>query len=435
MLSLLATSGLRLRLIAGEHASLARPIRWVHSTELAQPGPYLRGGELICTVGVLLTDPAACARFVQSVAAAGAVGVCFGSGDVHADTPAALVAACTDAGLPLLELPAGAPFIALSEHLADQWVLAGSVTTARGEQVLGLMLEALSGGASAASLIEVAEGATGGHLDILPGAAGRVRWTGPGVPPSADLLVQMGRILAVARHERQVMGEGQRAAVGHLLSLVAARVADARAIAPALEAAGLAHQPLLVVRAWPIAAVDQVVASMPLASLLGTLDETLLAITSATEVDVPATGPCGLSTPVPSTRLGQGVVEARTALDRAVRTHGGPVRPRDLASLDALLDHLSDEALAPFVDQLIRPLVAADRRHSTSQLQTLRLFLANDGSLHRTAQQQFLHVNTVRNRLDRVHHLTGRNPLHLQDLIAFAVALAASERAIVDHVD
>lgn len=427
--SLLRTPGLRLRLVAGEQASLERPIRWVHSTELARPGPYLRGGELICTVGVLLTDPAACATFVRSVAAAGAVGVCFGSGDVHPDTPTALVEACLDAALPLLELPSGAPFIALSEHLADQWVRAGSMVAAQGEQVVARMLEALSGGASVAELLALAGAAAAGQVHVVAGRGGPLHWTGPGEPPPADLLVQLGRVVAVAQHEVQVAARRRRVEVGHLLSLLAAQVADARAVAPAVEAAGLAGHPLLVVRAFPSADAETVLSSLPPAALVGELDETLLAVTAATDVGTAASGPCGVSASVDHTELGRGVVQARAALHRAISTGGGVVRPRDLAGLEALLDHVSDDALAPFVDQLVTPLVAADRRHGTSQLQTLRLFLGNDGSLRRTAQQQFLHVNTVRHRLDRIRQVTGRNPLQLHDLIAFAVALAAHDRA------
>lgn len=45
---LLAVPRFRLRLVAGE-AGLDRPVRWAHSTELLDPGPYLRGHELVLT--------------------------------------------------------------------------------------------------------------------------------------------------------------------------------------------------------------------------------------------------------------------------------------------------------------------------------------------------------------------------------------------------
>lgn len=433
LLGMLATPGLRLRLVAGDRESLAKPIRWVHSTELLDPGPYLRGGELICTVGVALTDAATAAGFVHSVAAAEAVGICFGYGDVHDRTPRALVTACADTGLPLMELPAGAPFLALSEYLADQWVRAGSATTARGERTVARMLEALSRGASVADLLEAAGEATAGHLELRPGSPSRLRWTGPDDPPSADLLAQLGRLVDVARHERDVIRRSRLAEVGHLLSLMGDEVADARAVRPALAAAGLGEQALLTVRAWPSDRADDVTSSITAPALLGLVASTLLAVTAATDVVTDATGPCGTSSAVAEDDLGLGVREARAALDRAVSTHGRLVGPNDLTTLDALLDETPDEVVARFVDQLLRPLLAADRRHGMSQLQTLRVFLDNNGSLQRTARQQFLHVNTVRHRLARVHEITGRDPFSLSDLIAFAVALRAEDRARAAH--
>jgi hypothetical protein len=431
--SLLGTAGLRLRLVTGDRSALGRPIRWVHSTELAQPGSYLRGGELICTVGVLLADAASCLGFVQSVAAAGAVGICFGSGDVHPSVPPALVQACSEAGLPLLELPAGAPFIALSEHLADRWVRAGSMSTARDERVVGQMLEALSLGMSIQEVLGIAGAATGGRLEVLSGSTPRLGWTGSGEPPSVELLLQMGRVVAVVDRGRDLVHRTERAAVGHLLALVATDVADVRALVPALRAAGLAECSALVVRAMPISAMDYARSMLP-SAVLGEVDDVVLVVASASTATVSTAGPQGVSAPVPPQQLGHGVVEARRALVRALRLQAREMGPHDLVNLDALLDHVDDEGLASFVERLIKPLVDADQDHGTSHLRTLRCFLSHAGSLQRTAKEQFLHVNTVRNRLERVHRVTGRNPLVFHDLLLFAVALAASDRAEAERV-
>jgi len=49
---LLAVPELRLRLLAGQDAALDRPVRWVAPTELADPTPFMDGGELILTTGL-----------------------------------------------------------------------------------------------------------------------------------------------------------------------------------------------------------------------------------------------------------------------------------------------------------------------------------------------------------------------------------------------
>jgi purine catabolism regulator len=54
--SLIAELGLEL---ASGHESANASVRWVHSTELPDPTPWLRGGELLLTTGVQLDGPKA----------------------------------------------------------------------------------------------------------------------------------------------------------------------------------------------------------------------------------------------------------------------------------------------------------------------------------------------------------------------------------------
>ena len=46
---------LDIRLVAGE-TGLDRSVRWVHISELADPTPWLSGGELLLTTGMNLAD-------------------------------------------------------------------------------------------------------------------------------------------------------------------------------------------------------------------------------------------------------------------------------------------------------------------------------------------------------------------------------------------
>ena len=48
---IVSISGMPLKLVAGE-GSLDRPIRWVHVSELEDPTPWLKGGELFLTPGL-----------------------------------------------------------------------------------------------------------------------------------------------------------------------------------------------------------------------------------------------------------------------------------------------------------------------------------------------------------------------------------------------
>jgi PucR family transcriptional regulator, purine catabolism regulatory protein len=117
--SLVHHSALGLKPLAGQDR-LGAEVRWVHTSELDDPGPYLEGGELLLTTGMKLpvTDRKALRGYVARLSAAGVVGLGFGVGVGHDEVPAGLVAAARDSGLPLLEVPRRTPFIAISKAVS-----------------------------------------------------------------------------------------------------------------------------------------------------------------------------------------------------------------------------------------------------------------------------------------------------------------------------
>ncbi|MFE9237496.1 PucR family transcriptional regulator [Streptomyces sp. NPDC007007] len=105
---LLAIKDLGLRRIAGPAEA---ELLWVHTSEMADPYPYLLGGELLLSAGVLLTDPD---HYVGRLVEAGAAALGFGVRPVHETVPGALTEACDRQGLPLLEVPPETPFTAIA---------------------------------------------------------------------------------------------------------------------------------------------------------------------------------------------------------------------------------------------------------------------------------------------------------------------------------
>ncbi|MEU6537519.1 PucR family transcriptional regulator [Streptomyces sp. NPDC047000] len=125
--SLVHHTALRLTVRAGEDR-LDVPVRWAHVSELADPVPYMEGGELLLTTALKLDaeDPAAMRRYVKRLAGAGVVGLGFGVGVNYDEVPAALVTAARQEGLPLIEVPRRTPFLAISKAVsaaiaADQY--------------------------------------------------------------------------------------------------------------------------------------------------------------------------------------------------------------------------------------------------------------------------------------------------------------------------
>ncbi|MFF2504770.1 PucR family transcriptional regulator [Streptomyces sp. NPDC058067] len=125
--SLVHHSALKLTVRAGEER-LDTAVRWAHVSELADPVPYMEGGELLLITALKLDaeDPAAMRRYVKRLAGAGVVGLGFAIGVNYEEIPQPLVDAARDEGFPLLEVPRRTPFIAISKAVsaaiaADQY--------------------------------------------------------------------------------------------------------------------------------------------------------------------------------------------------------------------------------------------------------------------------------------------------------------------------
>ncbi|MDT0310221.1 PucR family transcriptional regulator [Streptomyces sp. DSM 44917] len=117
--SLVQHSALRLAVRAGEDG-LDAEVRWAHASELANPVPWLDGGELLLTTGLKLPvdDADRMREYVRRLRSAGVVGLGFGVGVTHPAVPPALLAAAREGGLPLLEVPRPTPFIAISKAVS-----------------------------------------------------------------------------------------------------------------------------------------------------------------------------------------------------------------------------------------------------------------------------------------------------------------------------
>jgi purine catabolism regulator len=109
---LVADAGLELE--AGRGAA-ETPVRWVHSTELLDPTPWLSGGELLLTTGLQLKGPVEQRQFIRRLVDHQLSGLGFGSGFGHDRIPPALAAEADKLDFPLFEVPYEVPFIAITE--------------------------------------------------------------------------------------------------------------------------------------------------------------------------------------------------------------------------------------------------------------------------------------------------------------------------------
>ncbi len=99
-----------------------------------------------------------------------------------------------------------------------------------------------------------------------------------------------------------------------------------------------------------------------------------------------------------------------------------PTAPRPVNAGELLPERaLAGEpgAREALLEETYRPLVDAD----PALVDTASAYLEQAGSLEGTARTLFVHVNTVRHRLRRIEHLTGRSPTDPRDALALRLAL------------
>ena len=390
---------------------------------------------------------------MEAILSAGSAGICLGLGEVHTQTPAALTTQCRKLGVVLLEMSHGVPFLAINDVLAAARVTAEASGNARDGALVIALIEELRGGGTVSELLGIAERTLGGiliydveneHYEAGPtrdkkiyettveehlGEAETIRWFHSGAQTSAPVLAQVGRILQIARRERDLIDEDRRRRVGQLIALIADGLAHVSSLFPSLEEVGL-DRSLLRVSAWP-AGTGHLLRERMSDSLVADTAETTFVISSghtdileiATELGLV----CGYGSRVGRTDLGRGLLESLATLQLA-RNRGAVTGPESLTTLESLLEQQPPTRLMPFADQLIRPLLSSDIRGGEQLLSTLRSFFAGGGSLQGTAQDQYLHANSVRHRLHRIAELVGRNPLDHRDQADFRIAIWAFDR-------
>ncbi|MFK0226580.1 PucR family transcriptional regulator ligand-binding domain-containing protein [Streptomyces sp. NPDC090303] len=441
--SLLARPDLGLRLLAGPEDV---PLHWVHTSEMADPYPYLLGGELLMTAGVQLTDPA---HYVERVVEAGAAALAFGVTPVYDTVPPELVAACARHGLPLVEVPPRTPFTAVARALwrlmaearlhelrrvteAQQSLAAAAARPAPVPAVLGALASRVGGRAvlfgadgaeSAAAGREVpAEAARAlrdlaGVLGPRPGGPASASGDGGGLRLAAYALGGGDGLTLGVAAERRGPGDHTIAGVAVvLLSLLTAphRGADVTVrdgalvrlllgAAPEEAADPLGPGPWTVVHArggdgTPFAATSLAAAlGTPLLAQDGGTVRLLLP-SSAAPVTAQEGWTLGASAPVPPAELPAGDAQAARALRRAEAGRAALVRHR-AGGLAALVDR--DEAAA-HARGLLGPL-------TEPLAETLRVWLSLHGSWDRTAVALDIHRNTVRQRITRCAALLDRD--------------------------
>lgn len=97
------------------------PVRWVATSEIDDPAPYLEGGEVLLTTGLEKGSwRSEWDGYVSRLAVAGVVAIGVGTGFTMDRVPEDLAAACRRHSVDLFEVPRATRFVAISRSVAQQ---------------------------------------------------------------------------------------------------------------------------------------------------------------------------------------------------------------------------------------------------------------------------------------------------------------------------
>ncbi|HET8561071.1 MAG TPA: PucR family transcriptional regulator [Marmoricola sp.] len=101
-----------------------RRVRWIHSSEVLEIAPLLRGGELLLTGGEMLAGASRSEqrRYVRELADRQVTAVAIETGPRLPEIPAALLAEADETGFPVVELRRVVPFVDVAEALNAELV-------------------------------------------------------------------------------------------------------------------------------------------------------------------------------------------------------------------------------------------------------------------------------------------------------------------------
>lgn len=472
--------------VRSAQSELARPIRWVHTSEMLDPRPWMRGGELLLTTGHLLeaSSESKLREYVDRLAEARVAGLGFGIGFAHAAIPTALLRRAHEMTIPVLEIAQQLSFeeilfsvtadllrlnAADSRRAADGMALLGHAAQSGGSQaVVTVLAESLGAWVvviDRRGSVSIAVGAGRIHIDDARAFAmketRRVRHPsliafpiGPQGNTKAYLVVgsragNTSLTRELARHAATLLdlvyfpnaaGDlsalARRDAVEVLLSAPAS-LAQSVALRWGLTAGPFAVSQLrLRSRALMLEdlALDWTrdIGVAPLLSQHGSdvtavlatdaLDSWMERVQRAVEKEHVPVR-CGIGCAGTLEHLGVSASQARLALEVALADGVTVARFEELPTTRLLLLH----GHIDLPSALAHPLQAlVDCGEVGDQLlRSLHVFLAENGSWEPAALQLHIHRHTLRRRIDRVEYLTGLSFDRAEDRFVAWVALRA----------
>jgi purine catabolism regulator len=454
--AVLAEQGLDLKVVHVPRPEA--PVRWVATSELVDPTPFLEGGELLLTTGLATAGwRREWTGYVTRLRDAGVAGLGIGTGLTHRAPPRGLVRACEALGVNLVEVPRLTAFVAISRRTAGL-LEQEEERAARTALDLQRRLTAAAAGPDPSSSIlqQLAKATSGAACLFAP--AGQLVAGSPGELDLSEIREQLKAIRSRGMHAALTLSEPghvvivqpiglnqrpdsylvtattarptepQRRAVGTAAALLALvseqqrqKLEDRRRVAArafdllmsgdhrtaqlVLDRDAFPSKLQLLAARGPTEAVDDALSMAEAATALAVrVDGDLFVVAAATAANRLADelADLGLSVGVGDTASPGNLAGSRsTAVQALART--SEARPV------VRWNRIVHEGLTALIDQPTAAAFSASYLGTLTaeQLETLRSYLRHHGSQLKTAEELGIHRNTVGNRLAQLEHQLG----------------------------
>ena len=167
---------------------LHRRVRWIHSSEVLEIAPLLRGGELLLTGGQMLAAASAAdqQRYVRALAERRVTGVAIETGSALPEIPLALLTEADALGFPVVELRRRIPFVDVAEAVNGELVNESVAQLRYGGELAHALSTLLARGEDLQALLELLTQRTGVPVALFTGAGEVIAESGLGEAVDAD---------------------------------------------------------------------------------------------------------------------------------------------------------------------------------------------------------------------------------------------------------
>ncbi|MCG8539147.1 MAG: helix-turn-helix domain-containing protein [Clostridia bacterium] len=113
-------------------------------------------------------------------------------------------------------------------------------------------------------------------------------------------------------------------------------------------------------------------------------------------------------------------IEAKKALNVALSSRRSFIKKYQDLDIGLLLDDILDATKTNFVNKIFKNM---DKDERSKSIEILIKYFENNGSINKTADELFLHKNTLQYRLNKIKKLTGYDPRVIEDMVVLYLAV------------